>query len=172
MGIFFSKNDNYNNICKQFEYYDDVDKDLLKNYHRYLISRISIKDKEILNEYIEHLNFTYIYQKLYYKTILINDLVLLKDLEVKNLELEKITKKIDKNEIEIELKNLEVNLLKNSINKKEFTQINNKKRKRIDSINNQLKSYPRKIRTIQRDFNSQILKGSKIIEKIALDLKP
>ncbi len=171
MDVSTSKEINLNELKEKYKYYEFDDKDLLIKYHDHLINKISDENKEVLNDFIDHMNFAYLHQKIYYKSVLLGDLVLLKDLELKNLEHEKMKIKINKQKTEIELKNLEINILKKLINKKEFNKKNNKKRKMLESMNKEINTFPRKIRMISRNFNSKILLGSKKLKTIALDLK-
>ena len=168
MGILFSKKEKIDeNIYK---YYDKEDQELLKDYHDYLLNKLPYNDREIFNEFVEHINFSFLYQKIYFKSILINDLLFLKDLEVNDLELEKIKKENEKMKINIELKNLEINKINKNINSKEYLNLNYKKRKYISKLDKDIKSFPRKIRKIKRDFNINILDGSKRLQKLAKDL--
>ena len=116
MGFFYSKPIETNKHEEYLKYYDIHDQDLLLNYYDYLKTKLSSKDKGVLDDFFEHINFTYIFQKIYYKSILVNDLVFVKDLEVSNLELEELKIDNDKKDLEIDLKNIEINLL----NKKKF----------------------------------------------------
>ena len=153
------------------KYYDIHDQDLLLNYYDYLKTKLSSKDKGVLDDFFEHINFTYIFQKIYYKSILVNDLVFVKDLEVSNLELEELKIDNDKKDLEIDLKNIEINLLKSLINKNEYNNLKNSKKRKLDNIDEQLKTYSRKKRTVIRNFNQKILMGTENLKKIASDLK-
>ena len=171
MGINNSKQDKTNKHDEYLKYYEIHDQDLLLNYYDYLKEKLSSKDKEVLDDFFEHLNFTYIFQKIYYKSILVNDLVFVKDLEVSNLELEELKIDNDKKDLEIDLKNLEIKFLKSLINKNEYNSLKNNKKRKVEEINDELKTYSRKKRIIRRNFNQKILLGTENLKKIASDLK-
>jgi hypothetical protein len=60
--------------------------------------------------------------------------------------------------------------LKSLISKKEYEYQKNSKKRKIDDIENELKTYSRKKRVVKRNFNQKILKGSENLKILASHL--